>query len=249
MNIERIQHLGKRYYKVEGHGAFPSVTSILKNTKDQSGLDKWRKRVGYETAEKISKDAAGRGTMMHKILEIYLNHLHIEDENERLKITFDLTKKDEEIIPLEEHNKKQGMKLFYQIYNSADYLESIKEVKFQEVFLWMNKYPYCYAGTVDNASYLIDDTFVIIDFKTSLKPKQEKWITDYKIQTSAYAIAIWERYGIKPNGAEIWIASETGSVQKFILTFNDIRKYFLKFKERLEFFYKIHPPLKLEKFV
>jgi len=244
MNIERIQHNGKRYYKVEGQGAFPSVTTVLKNTKDQSGLDRWRDKIGHEAAEKITKDAGGRGTMMHKLLEVYLNHLHIKDEDERLEITFDLTKQDEEIVPLEEHMKKQGMKLFYQVYNSPDYLESIEEVLFQEEFLW-TKIGGGYAGTVDNASYLIDGLFVVIDFKTSLKWKAEKWIDDYKMQTAAYAIAIWDKHGIKPDGAEIWIANELGGVQKFILTFNDLKKYYKMFLARLKTFYQMFPPLEI----
>lgn len=247
MNIERVQHQGKRYYKVENEGIFPSVTSVLKNTKDQSGLDRWRKRVGAENAEKIGSDAAGRGTMMHKMLELYLKNLHIKDEEERLDLVTELVKTDEEVVGLDADLKQLGAQLFYQIYNSENYLQSIKEVYLQEVFLWMNKYPYSFAGTVDNASYLIDNKFKIIDFKTALKPKEEKWITDYKLQTSAYAIAIWDRYGIKPDGAEIWISCESGGVQKFILDFNDIKKYFKMFKSRLEFFYMMYPPLKIYK--
>jgi hypothetical protein len=247
MNIERVQHDGKRYYKVEGEGIFPSVTSVLKHTKDQSGLDNWRRRVGYDVAEKIGNDAAGRGTMMHKMLELYLNHLNIEDDEERLDYITGLAKNDSEIIDLDPELKKIGTQLFYQIYNSEGYLQNIKKVFLQEVFLWMNKGLIQFAGTVDNASYFINDKFKIVDFKTSLKPKQEKYITDYKIQTSAYAVAIWNKYGIKPDGAEIWISCEVGCVQKFILDFNDIKKYFKMFKSRLEFFYTMYPPLKIYK--
>lgn len=241
IDIERVQHQGKRYYKVKGQGIYPSVTSVLKNTKDQSGLDKWRKRVGFEEAEKIGNNAAGRGTVMHKMLELYLKNLHIKDEEERLDLVAKLVKIDDEIIGLEPELKQIGNQLFYQIYNSENYLQSIKEVYLQEAFLWMNKYPYSFAGTVDNASYLVDGKFKIIDFKSSSKPKQEKYIVDYKLQTSAYAVAIWDKYGIKPDGAEIWISSEAGTIQKFELSYNDIRKYFKMFKERLEFFYQLYP--------
>jgi hypothetical protein len=246
MEIERIQHQGKRYYKVEGQGVYPSVTSVLKNTKDQSGLDRWRKRVGYEEAERIGINAAGRGTFMHKMLELYLKNLHIINEEERLDLVTELIKTDDEIMGIDPELKQIGNQLFYQIYNSENYLQSIKEVYLQEVFLW-TKIGGGYAGTVDCASYLIDNKFKIIDFKSSLKPKQEKYIVDYKIQTSAYAVAIWDKYGIKPDGAEIWISCESGIVQKFVLTFDDIKKYFAKFKDRLKFFYQMYPPLKIYK--
>ena len=123
-------------------------------------------------------------------------------------------------------------------------MDNIKRVFLQEQFLWINKGIYSYAGTLDNSSYFTNGSFKVVDFKTALKPKQEKWITDYKIQVSAYSIAIWDRYKIKPDGAEIWISCETGDVQKFILDFNDIQFYFKEFKERLKLFYQMFPPLK-----
>jgi genome maintenance exonuclease 1 len=243
--IIRIDTKNGRYYQINPNIILPSVTNILSKTKDRSGLDAWRERVGEEEANRIGKAAAGRGTMMHKLLEIYLNHLHIKDEKERLKLMFELTNIDEEILPLDQNMKKQGIQLFNQIYKSSGYIDNIQTVKFQEVFLWMDKFPFSFAGTVDNASYLKDGKFKIIDFKTSSKPKQEYWISDYKMQVSAYSIAIWDRYGIKPDGAEIWISAETGGVQKFVLTYKDIRKYFLQFKKRLELFYKMYPNLEI----
>lgn len=241
MNIQRLQYENRRYYKVENEGIFPSVTTILRYTKDQTGLDNWKKKIGEEAAEKIEKDAANRGTVMHKLLELYFRNLHIESKEERLNFIIDLVKNDSEIVHIKPELKKIGTQLFYQIFNSEGYLENIKKVFLQESFLYMNKDKIQFAGTVDNASYFIDDKFKIIDFKTALKPKQEKYITDYKMQISAYAIAIWDRYDIKPDGAEIWIANELGSVQKFVLTFGDIREYFIEFKKRLKLFNELYP--------
>ena len=46
-----------RFYQVKDDGNLvadlPSVTTVLGNTKDQSGLDKWRKRVGEAEANRI----------------------------------------------------------------------------------------------------------------------------------------------------------------------------------------------------
>jgi CMP-N-acetylneuraminic acid synthetase len=40
---------------------------------DKSGLDAWRKRVGDVEADRISKFAANRGTVMHYYNEVYLD--------------------------------------------------------------------------------------------------------------------------------------------------------------------------------
>jgi hypothetical protein len=78
---------------------------------------------------------------------------------------------------------------------------------------------------------------MIIDYKNSRKPKREEWIQDYYLQGSAYFIAYWERYGIKPEGVEIWIANEIDSIpQKFVLSASDVKYYFAEFMKRLKKF-------------
>ena len=42
-----------RLYLTPDGESLPSVTTVLSKTKDKSGLDRWRKRVGEKTAEKI----------------------------------------------------------------------------------------------------------------------------------------------------------------------------------------------------
>ena len=44
---------------------------VLGNTKDMSGLDKWRKRVGEAEADRISTLSMNRGTIMHRLIELY----------------------------------------------------------------------------------------------------------------------------------------------------------------------------------
>ena len=51
----------------------PSVTTILSATKDRTGLDKWRRRVGEAEADKIMHQASTIGTEMHQVLEYTLN--------------------------------------------------------------------------------------------------------------------------------------------------------------------------------
>jgi len=51
----------------------PSVTTVLGWQKKDS-LKQWRKRVGEEEANRISKYAANRGTKVHAVCENYLNN-------------------------------------------------------------------------------------------------------------------------------------------------------------------------------
>ena len=53
---------------------YPSVTRILEATKpieDILALENWRKKVGYEEAERISKNALNRGKMYDSFVEDY----------------------------------------------------------------------------------------------------------------------------------------------------------------------------------
>ena len=66
---------GRRLYSTPDGLAVPSVTTILDKTKPEKAkqaLLNWRKRVGETQAANITKEAAGRGTRMHKWLEDYV---------------------------------------------------------------------------------------------------------------------------------------------------------------------------------
>jgi hypothetical protein len=59
---------------------YPSVTRILSATKPQEDIDaleRWRKRIGYAEAEKISNAALQRGKMYDNFVEDYTNGIDI----------------------------------------------------------------------------------------------------------------------------------------------------------------------------
>ena len=59
-----------RRYEVEGtEFRYPSITSVLGDTADKSFLIEWKKRVGEEKANAISRASLRRGTSMHKLCE------------------------------------------------------------------------------------------------------------------------------------------------------------------------------------
>ncbi len=69
----RANIAGLRHYTLDGQEQkLPSVTTVLGQTQPkekQESLERWRNKVGLREAQKITRDAAIRGTAMHKYLE------------------------------------------------------------------------------------------------------------------------------------------------------------------------------------
>jgi len=245
-SIKRVVLNGFRYYQVSDLtgiiGTFPSVTSVLGDTSDKSGLDAWRNRVGHQKADQIGQDAANRGTVMHRLCEIYLNLPQSMSAKDRLEDTLSLARIDDEIDQFDNRAKIVGGMLFYNFIKSNSF-DEIKRVIAQERFLWTAR-DGGFAGTVDNVSELITGDHAIVDFKTARKPKEEKWIEDYKNQVAAYSVAVWDRLQVKTVTCRIWISNEVNlAPQHFRMDSSEMREYYFKFRERLAEFYKKNPPI------
>ena len=76
LNRETID--GVRYYSVPGEeeGELMKLVSITSVTShfNKEIFVKWRKKVGNEEADRITKAATGRGTDMHTLTEHYLKN-------------------------------------------------------------------------------------------------------------------------------------------------------------------------------
>ena len=155
---------GQRHYDT-GKEKLPSVTTILKATESEekkASLAAWAARIGNEAAEKIKDDAAVRGTAMHKILEKYV----LEQGY------LDLTK-----VGQNAHN--MAIRVIEQGLCNVDEYYGIECTLF---------YPGLYAGQTDMVGVHKGED-AIIDFKQTNKLKKNEWITDYKLQLAAYAMA------------------------------------------------------------
>ena len=242
-SIKRVELNGLRHYEVTSNtgeliGVYPSITTVLGETTDKSGLDKWRKRVGEAEAKRIGELSMNRGTVMHRLIELYKATSGTKED--RLNKLKEIASTDEETQQYsgEENGAiwlASGWDMFMKFYfNSSQYFDRIEEVISAEVFLWSKQ---GYAGTVDNISKMTDGRTLVIDYKNSRRPKRDAWVQDYFVQGSAYFIAHWERSGMKPDGVEIWIANEEDSIpQTFSLTVEDIKYYFAEFQRRLKLF-------------
>ena len=68
--------MGVRYYSVPDDGDLIKLVSITSVTshKNREFFAKWRKKVGEQQANKITKQATSRGTDMHTLTECYLKN-------------------------------------------------------------------------------------------------------------------------------------------------------------------------------
>ncbi len=247
--IKRVTIDGFRYYKVTDGldliGVFPSVTTVLGETGDKEWLAQWKDRVGHSKANEISSDATKRGTVMHRLCEIYLNLPQSLSSHDKLNETLALSRLDDEIDKFDNRAKIVGGALFYN-YIRAGVFDNIQKVIAQEKFLWTPR-DGGFAGTLDNLSLLTNDEYAVIDFKTAKKPKTEVLIQDYKLQVSAYVIAAWDRLQVKATTCQILISNESSHVpQTFELNSREIRDNYLLFRARLAKFYEMHPPKSLQ---
>ena len=179
---------GRTYFTPDG--AYPSITTILGKTADNTWLQRWIERVGEEEAARVSKEATDRGTLVHEFAERHFNGEHITDE--LLAQTLDVRQMSHDLIKMAE--------------------SGIEEVWGQEQVLWSNKYRY--AGRTDMVG-IWKGKPTIIDFKTSKKKKYVKQITDYFIQCCAYAVAHNELYGTGIRNMAVLITVDGGEPQIF----------------------------------
>ena len=178
----------KRFYLTPEGGIFPSITTVL-SVRKKKGLAEWRKRVGDDVANYISRTAANRGTKVHQMVEDFLNNQDVEKDN-RAFLPFCLF---QQLKPHLEAN--------------------INNIYAQECGLWSDKYKV--AGRVDCiAEY--NGVPSIIDFKTSRSERSDDWNLDYYIQASAYAEMFEERTGTPIEQIVILVVTEDGQVQEFI---------------------------------
>ena len=181
-DLERETIDGVRYYKVPHENRlmkFVSITSVTSHFNKETFV-KWRKRVGDEEANRITKRATSRGTDMHLLTEYYLKNQDLPKVAPLPDILFKIAKPE---------------------------LNKINNIRALESSLYSKQLGI--AGTVDCiAEY--DGELAIIDFKTSAKPKPRKWIEGYFVQAAAYACMFYELTEIPVKKLVILMACENG---------------------------------------
>lgn len=165
----RIEIDGIRHYQTPV-GTFKSVTTILGEKLDKSGLLAWKERVGEEEAAKVSGIASRRGTAIHNLAESYL---------------------------MNDPNWKKGampvnLDTFSRIRPILD--ANVGSVYGIEIPLYSAKLKA--AGTCDLLAGF-QGVNSVIDFKTSKRVKKEEDIEGYFLQATVYSIMAEELTNLK----------------------------------------------------
>ena len=190
LNLEPLKREtidGVRYYSIPDYSIpdvdrlvkLVSITSVTSHFNKEIFVN-WRKKVGNEEADRITKAATGRGTDMHTLTEHYIKNENLTEERPISDFLFKIAK---------------------------GHLNKIDNIHALEGSLYSKELGI--AGTVDCiAEY--DGELAIIDFKTSKKPKPRDWVEHYFVQAMAYGCMLYEMRDISVKKLVIIMACENG---------------------------------------
>ena len=186
IELEKKETPGCRLYKVPNGDWVPSITSVTSFYNRQIFVE-WRKRIGEEEANRITKKATTRGTDFHEAAQAYLMNLEM-DWNQFLPATQ------------------------FMFHHAKPFLDKINNIHAIERTLYSEYLGL--AGRVDCiAEY--EGELAIIDFKTSEKIKPEKWLENYFVQETAYACMYYEMTGIPVTKLITLMVTPSGEVEVF----------------------------------
>lgn len=211
--LTRVEVDGKRRYQTPSGKPVPSVTTILDATKDKTHLIEWRKRIGETKATEITTEAAGRGTRMHKYIEMYIES-------------------GEWPVAGSNPYAQQAHKMATAIKIHA--LSDVNEIWGNEVPLYI---PQMYAGTTDLVG-LYKGNPCIMDFKQTNKPKKKEWVEDYYLQMTAYALAHNEIHGTEIREGHVFMCSANLEYQQFDLWPDEFDDWSNRWWDRVYDYYK-----------
>ena len=186
LELNKKETPGIRLYNLPNGDWVPSITSVTSFYNKEVFVE-WRKRVGDEEANRITKQATARGTDFHQICQDYL-------ENKELNM-------DDYQLPTQ-----------FMFHHAKPYLNKINNIHAIERTLYSEYLGL--AGRVDCiAEY--EGELAVIDFKTSTKIKPEKWIENYFVQEMFYASAYYELTGIPIKKLITLMVTPGGEVKVF----------------------------------
>ena len=177
-------------------------------------LKGWREKIGENVANWEMGRAARRGKSFHTLVEQY-----IKGETPSIR----------DVLPLG---------LFKLL---KPYIDQIDNIHLLEAIMYSKKLTV--AGQVDCVAEY-NGKLSVIDFKTANKERQEDWIENYFLQTTAYAHMYEETFGTPIEQIVILIASEDGSVQTFIKNKADYEE---ELGKSIQNFYKYFEDLQKDK--
>lgn len=219
--------MGNRFY-TRFNKKYPSVSTVLSTTMpigQKMAIINWRKKLGND-ANQQQREITNRGTNFHKLIECFVKNQSIE------------------VLKILEKPKMQ--KYLEYALPILKHLQTGKAL-LTESRVFSDKYGY--AGTLDLLMYFSNPArVVLLDWKTSDKPKQEKYCHDHYLQLAAYANAVQETHKIKVSSATLCVFYDFQAPSIFNLSTEQLNNSFNSFLERLTQYQKDKAPLTPEIF-
>jgi len=186
LELNKKETNGIRLYHLPDGQWVPSITSVTSFYNRQTFID-WRKRVGIEEANRITKKATARGTDFHEAVEVYMRNKEINWD---------------EFKPATQ----------FMFHHAKPYLDKINNIHAIERTLYSEYLGL--AGRVDCIGEY-EGELAVIDFKTSEKIKPEAWLENYFVQETFYAAAYYELTGIPVKKLITIMVTPGGDVKVF----------------------------------
>ena len=190
-DYQQVTMPDSRYYRRNGK-YYPSVTHVLGSYPKGKYFEDWLKKVGY-SAEWIVKKAAEEGTLVHEMIEDWLN-------GKEIKFLYD------------DGNPRMPSNVWQMFLRFVDFWETYNPTLIEaEVHLFSDKIQV--AGTCDLVCEIEIDGKMerwIIDFKTSNHLQ-----TTYDLQSAVYAQCYEECFGKKIDRIGVlWLKSKSRGEDK-----------------------------------
>lgn len=206
--LERITRAdGVRHYISPTGEPLASVTTILSETADKTGLREWQERVGEKAANRAREDGTALGTLVHTHLENYLLDEPRPGGNNMIR--------------------QMASRMADQIINRG--LPKVDEVWGVESMLY---FPGLYAGTTDLVG-VYDGRPAIMDFKNAKKMRTKDMIADYFCQGSAYAMAHDHLFGTQIETIVIFMVARDLQFKTFVIEGEEFYEYAELFHQRI----------------
>lgn len=228
------------FYRINGK-AYPSVTSLISNTSDKSGIEEWKRRIGYDKANRIVERSTNRGHYLHEMLEL------------------SLTKKLYTLEELEPHLSKQfkdyedrdalmsAQSMFNKVvnYGLKDYVKEVLLMEEKQYVDLVTKSGDMFGYVCKPDLYIkdVNNQYVLLDWKGSNKPKKDDWVEDYKLQIAAYYYDLQYKRKVQVDCAKILIVDEVSKKPNvFTLNKKELKYWLGEFYKRLKYYHEVSIP-------
>jgi len=247
-----------RVYRDTRGNVYHSVTHILKETSDKSGLERWEARLGPVEASAQRNIAATRGNQAHSQAEYLLKtaqQLARSCANRRNAIRFDDNGLARIPAPITKWALEKVRPNVPKVgWSASGYARSLSDwivANATEIFAseFSIHHPAGFAGTCDALIGMKNNELVLADWKTSVKRKTDAQDRlpnghSYIDQCGAYSLGLKHLTGLQPTGAAIVLARRCGAPNIHYMTKDDLEQAEKSFLERCHrYFDQLHSSL------